>query len=118
MNIKGVNRDELEGALTVVNEKFGGNVVWNRIDNTNRGFLVTLRVKDSKGPGARRGFSGQRMINACWHVHGTFFDALPKDAVVLVGGGQKIHPGDVWQDRNIGSVVLPLYFSEACDCGK
>jgi hypothetical protein len=24
--------------------------------------------------------------------------------------------GGNWQDRNIGSSMYPLYFSEACDC--
>jgi len=23
---------------------------------------------------------------------------------------------DIWQDRNIGSVLEPMYYSQACDC--
>ena len=36
----------------------------------------TLKVKDSKERGARRSWTGRILINACWHVHGEFFDKL------------------------------------------
>ena len=112
--------DTVEAALAVTNEKYEGNLCWNR-DPERKGKRIhfTLRVKDSKGAGHRRSFTGKRMPSACWHVHGDFFDAvwqLQSDAVIWAGELRMEGPSDNWQDRNIGSQVQPLYFSEACDC--
>lgn len=116
MIAKNVTLDDLESALAKANEKFSGNLRWNRYpEKAGRGYRFTLRVSDSKGPGARLGFSGRHMTSACWHAHGTFFDALPREAVVKAGE-LTIRPGDMWQDRNIGSMMQPLYYSEACEC--
>lgn len=80
----------------------------------------TLTVESSREKGARRGHQGQRVSAACWHAHGDFFDALfsiNPDAVIVSMGTQTITKQDGnWQDRNIGSQMQPLYYSEACDC--
>lgn len=126
MLIRNVNRFELEDALAKVNQKFGDNVQWNRLDlvgRTRQGgekWQVTLRVKSSRGPGARlsayKPWGNQRhLIAACWHAHGCFFDNLPESAEI-VAMGKHIRPGDMWQDRNIGSEMYPTYYSEACEC--
>ena len=118
--------DDLQKALAVVNEKYENNVVWNREPSTyGNGFKFTLRVKQSRGKGARLGFfvnhKGNRrhLINACWHVHGDFFDALfsmnPK-AYVWSGKSKIAVEHGNWQDRNIGSMMSPLLYSDACDC--
>ncbi|MAH44877.1 hypothetical protein CMI37_03560 [Candidatus Pacearchaeota archaeon] len=115
MIIGNVTMSELESALYQTNTEFEGNVIWNRVESEGRRFRVTLRVRDSKGSGARRSASGRRLVSACWHVHGTFFDALPTEAVIRTAGRVK-RPGDVWEDWNIGSMMYPTMHSQACDC--
>ncbi len=122
MEIHNVTTTDIVTALETVNKRFDGNVclangiigAGKKRDGTNK-WRLRLRVADSKEPGHRRGFKGQRMVAACWHVHGYFFDALPQHAVIKANG-LTIRPGDPWQDRNIGSIINPLNYSEACDC--
>lgn len=112
---------ELEDALKAVNERYAGNIQFKRIEKIGaRRWRFTLRVRLSKEPGHRRGFSGRRMTAACWHVHGHFFDALlklnPETRIYSSGAGWITSRGGNWQDRNIGSQAHPMFFSEACDC--
>ena len=120
--------ETLDKALQTVNKKFEDNIIFNRCDfesNTRDKrvkYTVTLKCKDSKEAGHRLGFSEnkngdkRRLINACWHVHGEFFDSLRniEDDCVIKSNGEDYD--GVWQDRNIGSVMNPMYFSEACEC--
>ncbi len=125
---------DLRVALAEVNKKYEGNVTFNQHPVPNgRGFRFTLRVEDSQKPGHRltpspnyRTGKHHRMVSACWHVHGDFFDALLEiapEAEIRVGSkGEKIFKvGDRvignWEDRNIGSMMHPFYYSEACECG-
>jgi len=114
--------EDIQKALTQANQELDNNLEFNnfqRLSDTRH--RVTLRVKSSKGKGARLGQSitnrGNRrhLINACWHAHGTFFDSLP-EGTKIQAAGIVTHPGEDWQDRNIGSIIYPLWFSEACDC--
>lgn len=123
MKITNVTETDLENALSEVNKRFDDNITWNRFEQSGNGFNITLKCKSSKKPGHRLGFKGQRMISACWHVHGTFFDCLwanPASANAIIRAGSLVmkSSGDNWQDRNIGSIVQPLYFSEACECNS
>jgi hypothetical protein len=125
-----VERGQLERALVAVGERYGGNVRWNREPSkVGRGWRFTLRVHDSKKSGHRtsagygsmtRHSRPRRMISACWHVHGHFFEELFRicpDAVITTGRGLRITDKDGnWQDFNIGSMAYPVNFSEACDC--
>jgi hypothetical protein len=125
-------KGELEQALEEVNKKYEGNIEWNRHPDTG-GF--TLRVKDSHGKGGRLGFVNltyirehgydwawnhrRHIINACWHVHGDFFDclfAINPDAVIHSNGNKITQDYGNWIDRNIGSMMYPMYYSEACEC--
>jgi len=125
MYAKNCTMQDLEKALLVINEKYERNVCFRRMEMRGKRVLFTLKVKDSRKKGHRRGYylyNGQdrRYIPcACWHVHGDFFDALFQinpDAVIL-SGKQRIdkYRGN-WEDRNIGSQMYPYMFSEACDC--
>ena len=126
MLIKNVTQSNLEEALRLVNKLYDNNIEWNGF-SSGYGYgeyRVTLRVKDSKGAGHRISHSGRRMISACWHVHGDFFDALLKinpNAVIKTRVAEETltidKDGGNWQDRDIGSAVKPLMFSEACGCG-
>ena len=117
MIIKATKKD-IECALETVNLSFEGNVIFNRFDSTSdTRHNVTLRVENSKGLGAKRGFSGRRTISACWHVHGVFIDSLPDEARIFSSYFNKwIKPGDKWNDKNIGSLASPQRYSDACDC--
>lgn len=124
MLIKDVSRGDLEYALRLTNEQFDNNIIFKRIDVTNSKnthWNVTLTVKSSKGKGSRISHNGRRIAAACWHAHGTFMDNLPTHARIVtssVGGRVTVKPGDEWQDRNIGSVYYPFYYSEACECER
>ena len=116
MIITGATQTQLEDALEEANRRFDWNLRWNRFEALSATrFHVTLRVEDSRRPGHRWGRSGRRLVAACWHAHGRFFDALPKGAVIRASG-RVIRPGDPWEDRNIGSIIFPMYYSEACEC--
>lgn len=113
---------DLRQALYNVNKQYDGNISFNRepeiVGNRLR---FTLKVKDSHKKGARTGFTGRHLINACWHVHGNFFEELFKlnnQAIIIANGKQISVNGGNWEDRSIGSIMNPLYYSEACKCGE
>ena len=111
-------RENIQAALDKANESFESNLTFNnfqRLSDTRH--RVTLRVKDSHGKGAKLGFTSRRTIHACWHAHGTFFDALPEGTKILTAG-MITHPGEEWEDWNTGSLLRPLYASEACLCNS
>lgn len=126
MIIKNVTKEELEQALQAVNVKYSNNITWEHIEPKGKNWDVRLRVKNSKGPGARLGFKfgdmkQRHLINACWHVHGFWYDALfaINPNAVVVSMGKKITKDDGnWEDRNIGSIANPMYYSEACMCNE
>lgn len=113
--------DTLQQALAETNKKYCGNLAFNRLEQDGGRVNFTLRVNSSKGPGARRGFTGRRMAKACWHAHGDFFATvlrLDPAARIASNGSVITAQGGNWQDKNIGSMMQPLMFSEACDCDK
>ena len=120
MKARNTNRKEMEAALAVINKKYKGNVIWKRFDD-GKTINFTLTVKSSKGPGGRIGFTGRRVAAACWHVHGDFFDALfainPGSVIVSMGERITVNGGN-WQDKNIGSHMNPMFYSEACECNR
>jgi hypothetical protein len=123
MIIKGVTRAEIIVALQVANESFDGNLMFNRypeyLGRTRDGkprFRLTLKVANSRGMGAKLGPTGRHTVNACWHAHGKFFNALP-EGTIIEAAGKTFTVGDDWQDWNIGSMLHPMFFSEACECG-
>ena len=134
--------EDIQKALDLTNKEFDNNIEFNnfqRLSDTRH--RVTLRVKESHGKGARLasyqsalyrkkdcdifrmteddyqwGLKHRRhLINACWHVHGTFFDNLPVGTKINTRGNIT-YAGDQWEDFNIGSQMFPYYMSEACEC--
>ena len=125
MLIRNVTDEDLENALRATNEVFGGNIAFffkEHAGRTRRGgdkYNVRLAVNNSRGPGAAIAHSGRRTRSACWHAHGTFFNSLPPEAEILSAREVGIHrPGDDWLDYNVGSMMEPLYASEACECER
>ena len=111
---------QLYDALKHVNTLFDDNIKFNRephaISSKRNGF--TLTVNDCKCAGGRIGHTGRRLHAACWHVHGEFFEYLFSEGVTLIiAGSKRMKAGsDNWQDWNIGSMIQPMYYSEACEC--
>ena len=120
--------EDIQKALDTANKEFDNNLEFNnfqRLSDTRH--RVTLRVKASHGKGARLGFpqrnwqtgevtrKARHLINACWHAHGTFFDALPEGTKIQTRGNTT-YSGDRWEDFDIGSQIYPYYISEACEC--
>ena len=127
MIAKNTNTNQLVQALNAVNNIYDDNIEFNRYPEwIGKQIRFTLRVKDSHGKGARLGFyqnpnTGNRrhLVSACWHVHGNFFEQLFKiapDAEIIAGNKTITKNFGNWEDRNIGSMMSPLYFSEACEC--
>lgn len=139
MLIKNVSDEDLSKALAEVSKKYDDNVIWNNYERLgDKRFRVTLRVADSTKAGHRLAYSywinkqlghsnkavHKRLVSACWHVHGDFFDILLRinPSAIIVTGKTKIYKDENgvtinnWNDWNIGSMLYPLYYSEACEC--
>jgi hypothetical protein len=125
MNAYKVTQSEMETALRRINEKYDGNIVWKRFEQNGSGVHFTLTVRQSRGKGGRLGQcltskgNHRHIAAACWHVHGDFFDALfsiVPNAYVRSMGRKITKDEGNWVDRNIGSPMYPMYYSEACDC--
>jgi len=121
MIAKKATMQEMEQGLKALNEKYDGNIRFKRIEQQGNNIRFTLTVCDSSKKGARRGFTGKRLAAACWHAHGDYFEALLSiNNNIEIRAGTKVIDkfGGNWQDWNIGSLMQPLYYSEACDCEK
>ena len=123
MIAKNTTPEQLREALAVINKRFADNISFKRApEQTGKRWTFTLRAIDSRKAGGRIGHTGRRIGNAaCWHAHGYFFEALFKiapDAVVYAGSLTISADAGNWQDRNIGSMVQPMMYSEACACEK
>ena len=121
MKAYGVTREQLDKALAITNAKYNENITWNRVpEQKGKAYHFTLRVKSSKGPGHRLGQGLQyRLTAACWHTHGDFFEALlsvEPGARIVTAKSIITNEGGNWQDCNIGSMMFPMYYSEACEC--
>lgn len=128
MIAKNTTRDQLEQALKAINapDQYAGNITWRRapevMNNAGDRFRFTLRAVDSRGKGGRISHNGRRIgQSACWHAHGYFFEELFKvapEAVILAGSKTITKDAGNWEDRNIGSMMQPMMYSDACDCNK
>lgn len=130
MLIKNLTEKELYQALDLVNQTplLNGNLAFRKIEKKGKKkeiYRVVLKTLGYNNYGYRRGQGeytftrelGKRLPYACWHSHGLFFIALYRinPMVEIVSQGEKIDPF-TWIDKNIGSRIMPLWYSEACDC--
>ena len=108
-------RSTVLDAIKSVNEKHGYEIILNRDDQNGKYFNFTIRSKHSGVPGSRLSWSGRKLVYASWHAHGYLFDEIfhTEPEAVIYSAGEKItkYFGN-WQDRNIGSIIQPCYFSE------
>lgn len=118
--ITNANRNELEEALIAVNEMFEDNVIFKEIKQLSKNRIqFTLRTKKSRENGSRISYSGRHHPSLCWHGHGFFFDALftINENIFVSSRGKKItKDAGNWEDANIGSMMIPLMHSDACEC--
>lgn len=126
MKVLNISELELNEAMQRLNDIYDNNVEFNNYQRLGQtSFRVTLRVKDSHGKGAKLGHPNLRTgrqrhtISACWHVHGNFFEKLFEvnpNAIVKTARKTITKENGNWEDWNIGSMMYPLYYSEACEC--
>lgn len=107
---------QLNEALEVINRNYDGNISFKDIATvSSKRNKFTLKAVSGK-PGSRYSHSGRKLPCASWHVHGEFFDALfaiDPNIYVLSMGKKITKDHGNWEDRNIGSMMRPMYFSEA-----
>lgn len=88
-------------------------------------FTARLRVKSSRGAGARMSWSGRHIPAACWHAYrdvlqAMFYaypDARARTAMAVyrgLDGFQELYPETAY--KNIGSQMFPAYMPELCEC--
>ena len=131
MYIKGIDSQSLQFALHRVNNRFKDS--WIEPDyvvSTKFGVKVKLRVQTSKSTFHRLGQSFTSLGNRrklaclCWHGFGHVFrevfkinpHAVVRTAQITYRGGGDFNLRYGSSDRNIGSMMNPLYYSEACEC--
>jgi hypothetical protein len=125
MNIFRATHKEICDALDIVNKRYDNNIIFRRFESKGKMFIVLLKAVSVQKAGHRLGFhyncdgTRRKLALACWHVHGDFFDALfninPNIYVRVSTHKITVNEGN-WYDRNVGSVVDPMKFSEACEC--
>ena len=122
MKVLNITQKQLEKALELTNKDYDDNLMFNRLEALNQKgttYRMTIRVKNSSGKGAKIGYTGRKTISACWHAHGDLFDNILKlspEAKIRTAGLDIDINGGNWIDKNIGSIINPMYFSEACNC--
>lgn len=120
MKASNVTQDDLRCALSAINlDRYNNNIRLKRLEPLGRRQNFTLTVNDSAAAGGRIGHSGRRVAAACWHVHGHFFEALfdiAPDAIIKSNMATITQDAGNWCDRNIGSLIEPMYYSDACKC--
>lgn len=123
MIIKNVTKNQMNKALNRLNKKYEDNIEFMELEPVGRRYKFRLKAKSFEKEGWRRSFTGKRMKNACWHVHGEFFDIILDmvNEAVIRSSAHKIYNDQYshsrignWQDWNIGSQMQPMYFSKAC----
>jgi len=144
MIIKNVSQAELSLALQKLNEKYNnpgferdprlrktieeeGNIIYMQCFPTNKkedrwNVRLECRSRFAVGHRIHDSYFRKNPMNsryACWDTHGNYFKKLIEinPDVVIVSMGQKIdqHGGN-WIDRNIGSIIQPMMYSDACEC--
>ena len=107
-------KEQVLQAIEIVNNREGYQISLNRADQTGKWFNFTIK-SPSKVAGARISYTGRNLPRASWHAHGYIFEeifALNPDAIIWSSGNKiDINKGNL-EDRNVGSIYRPCYFSE------
>lgn len=78
MKVWGLDPETIQGVVeTVSEERYGGNMVVKRLNRiSKRVTTLTIRVRDSRGPGAKMSDSGRHTCSCTWTAHGDVIRAL------------------------------------------
>ena len=120
MKAKNVTREQLDAALSAVNQAQGYSLRWNRSPEPHGLFWhFTLRSERSKLHGAAVSGSGRNTCAASWEAHGNFFNevfALAPEAEIRTARATYTK-GVPWHDYNVGSLARPMYASQNAFAG-
>jgi len=127
MKLYGVTQGQAEAIMRKVSRKlYKGNLDFAYLEPHNNHVQFTLRVKDSHGRGARLGQSnGRHLISACWHAHRDLmreiFTQFPQARLVSAkavyhGAADFTQKYVATGTGNIGSMMQPLQYDQACEC--
>jgi hypothetical protein len=108
------SEETLRESLNEVNTRWGYKIEFNRFERIGRWVFFTLKTR-SGIPGSRLSGSGRKGPWVSWHAHGYLFEQIlvQEENTVIWSGGKRITAkGGNWEDRNIGSMVSPLMFSQ------
>jgi hypothetical protein len=118
-------RGELQRALENVNKQYDGNIRFQRFDGGVKWTNFTLRVNDSRGPGAGSSWGGRRSISACWHAHRDFMKELYKlnDGATIISVCARYDGREDFEakfeatgSQNVGSRMQPAFRESCCVC--
>lgn len=125
MIARGVSAADVEIAVTRASRLFfDGNVILNRSEVRGTRVRFTLRVRDSRGPGAHAS-ARRRTVSACWHAHreviAALLQAMPEGRVTTAvadyrGLSDFLETFPETAYDNIGSVFEPVERWAACEC--
>lgn len=130
MYIKGINSHQLDLAIRAVNDKFNAHVTTEYTTNTRKGVKAKLRVETNKSVFHRLAQSltslgnRKKIVSLCWHGFGHVFRevftinplAKIRTAQIVYKDVSAFNNNFYSTDRNIGSEIYPLLYSEACEC--
>lgn len=112
-----VNLDDIGHAAATVG------VILKNLRRQGNGFAFTLALIGERW--RRRNHTGRRVAAVCWHGHRAFMEALfnsvpharLKSMVADYNGRLEFWAQhDATGDRNIGSIMQPRAYRDACDC--
>lgn len=98
---------------------FDGNLICESEQRTRSSLLFTLRVRHSRGPGARRAPSGRRTVSATWEAHRLVMERLfaiwPNATLVTAkityrGAADFIARHASTYNHEVGSMCAPVAF--------
>ncbi len=123
--------DQLQAVVDQVShDRYGGNIGtdWERttprlLNQAGTRFRGRVLARSSRGPGARRSWSGRRLTAACWHVFrdvirealAQYPDATFRTSMARYTAANFEDTYPATGNRNIGSMVYPVTMPELCD---
>lgn len=128
MKIWGITEIGVRAALKIAGRKhYTDNLCFNRQPETTgvrvKAVLCTIRVHNSRKPGARRS-QQRRLTAACYHAHEHFYrEAFALGATRIqstIADWSSVEDMEKDLERlasaNIGSIAEPLCHADACEC--
>lgn len=131
MEVKGMTPGQLQMVVAEIsNSLYAGNIVvdWENgsprlLNQAGTRFRGRILARSSRGPGARRSWSGRRLTSACWHVfRDVFREALRRYPGAVFTTSMARYTAANFEDtypatgsRNIGSAMEPVTMPQLCD---